>query len=318
MDITPAAGNRLSLEQFKYLLFHLQMEFGSIQQVFEQLEKESKPANFDDLKKIDPQLVTQLLAREHVLEARRTTCQKTARQYLDTAINLDPNCAEAFFELANFSETPESAMMWYQKSMDATVNVLGKERMAELVEEFKANPWRQLQTHNYFKAKVSLAERLYRSGYYEVAILHFQEMIELNPTDELELRHYLLASLIAENRLEEAANTCRQFPDDWSAKWYFLKAMLRFKEEGDTRRSRRMLKRAFQRNLWVPVFLLGLEELPPAHLMKKPTGTTFRVGSRREAADCVKCIGPVFCEDNKLVWWVWEMLKTVAAEELSE
>lgn len=318
MDITPTAEKQVSLEQFRHLLFHLQMELGSIEEVFEHLKKESEEAKFEDLKKIDPQLIPQLLARENVLEARRTSCRETARKLLQTALQLDSHCAEAFFEMAGISETAEAAMMWYQKSMDAAVYSLGQERMERLVEEFRIKPWGQIETHYYFKAKVSLAERLYRSGYYEVAILHFGEILALNSTDELELRHYLLAAYLAENRLEDARTLCARYPDDYSAKWYFLKAMLRFKEEGDTPRSRRTLGWAFQRNLWVPVFLLGLEELPPSNLLKKRKGKSFRVGSRREAAECVKCIGTVFCEDSKLIWWIWDLLKTAAAGQVAE
>ena len=318
MDVTPSTEKRQNLEQFRHMLFHLQMECGSIHQLYQHLEQAHHTEHLDELKKIDPGLMPQLLAREYVLEARKAESAEHARKYLETALSLDPYCPEACMELAKLSDTAESAMMWYQKSMDATTAILGEKRLAELIEEFKINPWRQVETHNYFKAKVSLAERLYRSAYYDVAIFHFQEMVAFNPADDLELRHYLMAALICENRLEDALSLQRQYPDDWSAKWYFLRAFLRFKQEGNTRRSRRALEKAFRRNLWVPVYLLGLEELPPLRLMKKRTTSPFRVGSRREAADCVKCIGPAFCEDAKLVWWVWEVLKTVAVEEVGE
>jgi tetratricopeptide (TPR) repeat protein len=316
MNVSPPAACQQSLEQFRHLLFHLQTECGSIHHLVQYLEREQKIEKFNELKRTYPYLMSQLLAREYVLEAQKSPDKAEAIKYLETALSLDAHCQEACLELANLSETAESAMKWFQKCMDVAIAALGMERMAELLEAFKINPWRQVELHHYMKAKVSLAERLYRSGYYETSILHFQEIISFNPSDELGIRFYLFAALIIENRLEEASTLLAKYPDEWSAKWYFLRAFLRFKEEGDTRRSRRALERAFRRNLWVPIYLLGLDELPPVHLMNKKNPSQYRIGSRREGADCVKCIGPAFCENPKLIYWVWEILKMKVSEEI--
>ncbi len=310
MDVFPLAEQQQSLEQFRHLLFHLQMECGSIHHLFRFFKEEEDLRHFDALKELDPNLMPQLLAREYVLEARKAKSPEKAREHLETALQLDPNCPEACLELAALSDTAEASMMWYQKSMDATKALFGEKRMAELMEAFRSNPWQQVETHTYFKAKVNLAEKLFRTGYYEVAILHFQELLALDPKDDLQLRHYLLTSLLCENRLEDAMQLIRQFPNELSATWYFCRAFLRFKQDGDSRRSRRALNRAFQRNLWVPVYLLGMEKMPPAHLMTyRKKEKPLREGSRLEAADCVRCIGPAFCEDSELVYWVWEVLK---------
>ncbi len=309
MQVAPVAESRRSLEQFRHLLFHLQMECGSIHHIFSFFKEEASFKHFDALKAIDPNLMPQLLAREHVLEARRSNSTETARVHLQTALELDPQCPEACLQFAGLAETPEAAMMWYQRSMDATAKLLGPEMMGELMADFKANPWKQVETYTWFKAKVSLSEKLFRNGYYETAALHFREILELNPSDDLELRPYLLTSLLCENRICEASELIRQYTDEGSAKWLFIKAFLRFKEQGDTRSSRRTLTRALQRNLWVSVFLIGAEEMPPAHLVERRKTKGFKHGSRLEAADCVKCIGLAFCEDSKLQGWVWEVLK---------
>ena len=313
MNVLPLAEQQQNLEQFRHLLFHLQMECGSIHHLFRFFKEEESFKHFDALKEIDPKLMPQLLAREYVLEARKAETPEEARKHLETALQLDPLCPEACLELAALSESAEASMMWYQKSMDATTALLGERRMAELMREFRSKPWQQVETHTYFKAKVNLAEKLFRTGYYDVSILHFQELLALDPTDNLLLRHYLLTALLCEKRLDDAVQLIRQFPDDLSASWYFCRAFLRFMQEGDTRRSRRVLNRAFQRNLWVPIYLLGMEKMPPAQLMtNRKKMKPFREGSRLEAADCVRCVGPAFCEDSGLVYWVWEVLKGMA------
>lgn len=316
MQVAPSAETRRSLEQFRHLLFHLQMECGSIHHIFRFFKDETSFQHFDALKALDPNLMPQLLAREHVLEARKSATPEVAREHLRTALELDPQCPEACMELAGLADSAEASMMWYQRSMEATNKLLGPEMMADLMEDFRKKPWKQVETHTWFKAKVSLSEKLFRNGYYETAALHFQEILELNPTDDLELRPYLLTALICDNRLAEANQLIRSYPDDFSAKWYFLKAFLRFKEQGDTRSSRRTLNRALQRNLWVSVFLLGVEDLPPNHLVERRKSKGFKPGSRLEAADCVKCVGMAFCEDIRLQCWVWDVLKEGMRDEL--
>lgn len=316
MQVAPSAETRRSLEQFRHLLFHLQMECGSIHHIFRFFKDETSFQHFDALKALDPNLMPQLLAREHVLEARKSPTPEVAREHLRTALELDPQCPEACMELAGLADSAEASMMWYQRSMEATNKLLGPEMMADLMEDFRKKPWKQVETHTWFKAKVSLSEKLFRNGYYETAAMHFQEILELNPTDDLELRPYLLTALICDNRLAEANQLIRSYPDDFSAKWYFAKAFLRFKEQGDTRSSRRTLNRALQRNLWVSVFLLGVEDLPPNHLVERRKSKGFKPGSRLEAADCVKCVGMAFCEDTSLQCWVWDVLKEGMRDEL--
>ncbi|MCC6726756.1 MAG: hypothetical protein IT258_19800 [Saprospiraceae bacterium] len=315
MRFAPTADNRQSLEQFRHLLFHLQMECGSIHHIFRFFKEEANFKHFDALKAIDPKLMPQLLAREHVLEARRSASPEGALEHLRTALELDPHCPEACLELAGLAETPEAAMMWYQRSMDATSLLLGAERLAELLSNFKENPWKQVETHTWFKAKVSLSEKLFRNGYYETAAIHFKEILDLNPTDDLELRPYLLTALLCENQLEEARALARKNPTDCSVKWLFCKAFLKFKEQGDSSSSRRYLARALKRNLWVSIFLMGIEELPPARLVEYRKTRGFKPGSRLEAADCVKCIGMAFCEDTCLQGWLWNVMKESVKEE---
>ncbi|MBK8566876.1 MAG: hypothetical protein IPN76_27000 [Saprospiraceae bacterium] len=318
MQFAPAADTRRSLEQFRHLLFHLQMECGSIHHIFRFFKEEANFKHFDALKAIDPNLMPQLLAREHVLEARRSNSPEAALEHLRTALELDPQCPEACLEHAGLAQTPEAAMMWYQRSMEATAKLLGPEMLDELMADFKANPWKQVETHTWFKAKVSLSEKLFRNGYYETAAIHFSEILALNPADDLELRPYLLVCLLCDNKLDEARALVRQFPQCTSAKWIFCKAFLRFKEQSDTPSSRRYLMRALKRNLWVSVFLIGAEQMPPAHLVERRKDKGFKPGSRLEAADCVKCIGIAFCEDTRLQGWLWEVLKEGVKEGMRD
>ncbi|MEY3367777.1 MAG: hypothetical protein RI973_932 [Bacteroidota bacterium] len=312
MDMNQLVERHQNLEQFRHLLFHLQMECGSIHQIFRFFRETENFQHFDALKEIDPGLMPQLLAREYVLEARKAPTREEAREHLGKALQLDPLCPEACLELAVLSETAEGAMAWYQKCMDVTLVLLGPERMAGLLEEFRQKPWKQVETISFFKAKVGLAETLFRNGYYETARLHFQELLELNPADDLQIRPYLVTCLLCESQLEMADSELRKEKNNIVA-CAFEKAFLKFRQQGDSRQARRALQIAFRRNPWVAVYLMGLEKMPPARLLAwRKSEKALRPGSRLEAADCVRCIAPAFIQSSTLQYWMWEMLKDIA------
>ncbi len=329
MNLTPLADRQQSLEQFRQLLFHLQMQVGSIHDIFRFFKEQESMQHFEALKAIDPNLMSQLLAREYVLEARKDPNPTIARSHLETALQLDPECPEAFLEMAAISDTPEAAMKWYSRCMEYTRSQLG-DRFAELLADFKECPWHQVELHTFLKAKVSLAEKLFREGYYEVAILHFREILDWNPADDIYIRHFLMTSFLCENRLTEAQALKMDFPGDLSAQWYYCKAFLQFKMEGATHRSNRLLLRAFNRNLWSAVYVLGLQEMPPvntANPMDVPftflKGNNFQLpalsnchafkeGGKAEAVDSVRCIAPAVLEDPQLAAWMWDLLKQMA------
>ncbi|MEO1257299.1 MAG: hypothetical protein AAFZ15_00825 [Bacteroidota bacterium] len=327
MNAIPAAEQHQSLEKFRQLLFHLQMQCGSIHDIFRFFKEQESMQHFEALKSIDPNLMSQLLAREYVLEARKCPNAEHARSHLHTALQLDPKCPEAFLELATISDTAEGAMKWYSKCMEFTANALGEQRFQELLSDFKQRPWHQVELHTYLKAKVSLAEKLFREGYYEVANLHLKDMLEWNPTDDIQVRYFYMVSLLCENQLKAAQALKLSFSNDLSAQWYYCRAFLQFKLEGDSRRSNRLLMRAFKRNLWVAIYSLGLQEMPKvtAHnrprpltkftglpleeLAREPSATAYREGGKEEAVDCVRYIAPAVLEDAKLAAWVWDLLK---------
>ena len=316
-----------NLEQFRQLLFHLQMQCGSIHDLFRFFKEEEDMQHFEALKSIDPNLMTQLLAREYVLEARKSLDRMDARSHLKTALQLDPQCPEAFLELAAISDTPEAAMKWYNRCMEFTANHFGEKRMAALMNDFKRRPWHQVELHSYMKAKVNLAEKLFREGFYEVANIHFKDMLDWDEKDEVGIRHFYFVSLLCENRLEEAQVLKLKFPSDLTAQWYYSRAFLQYKLEGPSRRSNRLLMRAFKRNLWAATYVLGLQAMPPVIMEEKipspvsdmdgepmaevylPKVSAFKEGGQEEAVECVRCIAPAVLDDEALSAWVWEMVK---------
>lgn len=312
MNITPLAGQKLAVEHFRNLLFHIQLDGGSFNEMLAFIKSSHSIQNYQMLREQEPSLVRQMIAREHVLEAKKASSQpKIALDFLHKSLELDPYCPEACLEMGNLSDTAEKAMMWYQRAMKNTEKALGKDRLNHLLSEFRNTPWKQVELYTYLKAKACLAERLFLSGHFDIAILHFKEILEWNPGDDLQVRQMLLVAYLNQNQLKDAAYLIRDFKGDWSASWYYSKAFHRYKLMGDNTASRRWLIRAFQRNLWVPVYLFGLMEIKSNENSKNNLRQemVYKIGSKAEALDCIRKIAPLFYNDQGMVDWTWNILK---------
>lgn len=312
MNITPLAGQHMAVEHFRNLLFHIQLGGGSFNDMLAFVKSSQHLHYYKSLNDQDPSLLRQLMAREHVLEAKRLKARRSeAMESLKRALELDPKCPEACLEMGNLCDVPEKAMMWYQRAMQYTEDIVGPKRLVQLLEDFRKFPWKQVELYTYLKAKACLAERLFLSGYYEEAIFHFQELLTWNPADDLQVRQMLLAAYLHQNQLKESAYLLHEYKGDWSAVWYFCKAFHRFKLMGDNSASRRSLVRAYRRNLWVPIFLFGLMDSNDLHGQDSESthDLVYKIGTKAEAHACIRIIAPVFYDDSEMVDWAWKILK---------
>src|SRR5262249_6150005 len=84
----------------------------------------------------------------------------------------------------------------------------------------------------------------------------------LNPNDNQGVRYTLAAWLLNLDRDEDLAQLLQQYEED-SATWLYTKALLAFRQEGDSDESRRLLREARKANKHVTPYLLGEKLLPP-------------------------------------------------------
>jgi tetratricopeptide (TPR) repeat protein len=87
-------------------------------------------------------------------------------------------------------------------------------------------------------------------------------MLRLNPGDNQGIRYTLAAWLLNLDRDEELAQLLEQYGDEGSATWAYTRALLAFRQEGDTPQARQLLKQAKKINKHVPDYLLGKKHLP--------------------------------------------------------
>ncbi len=150
------------------------------------------------------------------------------------ALEIWPDCADAYTLLALRAPGLESAARLYKLGMAAGERAMGPEVFAEA-----GRFWGLLETRPYLRALNGLANIRVEQGRFAAAVDHFREMVRLNPNDNQGARHSLVSLLIALDRDEEAWGGFDRFSEDGQALMEFPLALLRFRGRGTRRRPAR-------------------------------------------------------------------------------
>jgi tetratricopeptide (TPR) repeat protein len=198
------------------------------------------------------------------------------------ALAICPDCADAYVLLAENAETAEDALALYEQGTAAGQRALGKEGFAEYAGHF----WGFLETRPYMRARQGLAQCLWGAGRHEEAAGHYQEMLRLNPDDNQGLRYSLATLLLDLERDADLRHLLAQYAEDASGEWAYTKALLAFREGGESAQANKLLVQATKANQHVPAYLLGHKqlphELPPYVTMGgEDEAVSYVVGNRR-------------------------------------
>ena len=155
------------------------------------------------------------------------------------ALELSPDCADAYVLLAEQAKRRKEALELFEKGVAAGERALGPEAFQEHVGHF----WGLIETRPYMRAREGLASLLWTVGRRHEAIGHLQDMLRLNPNDNQGVRDTLAGWLLAEGSHEELVRLLKQYDED-SATWAYTKALVAFRQNGDTTETRKLLKLA--------------------------------------------------------------------------
>ncbi|HLC40728.1 MAG TPA: hypothetical protein VJO34_03765 [Methylomirabilota bacterium] len=208
------------------------------------------------------------------LEARGRRRIQLARK----ALEVSPDCADAYVVLAEQAGDLERARDLYAQGVAAGERALGTQPFEEEAGHF----WGLISTRPYMRARLGLAQCLELLGQVSDAIDHYQELLRLNPNDNQGVRDALLPALLAAGRDSEAGELLRRYEDDASAVWQYGWALCSFRQEGDSRAARERLREAVKANRRVPKYLTGAAELP------EYDPPAFALGSEEEAVLCAR------------------------------
>jgi tetratricopeptide (TPR) repeat protein len=198
-------------------------------------------------------------ARDIMYDAWEVSDPKRRVALARKALEISPDCADAYVLLAEETarSLPES-LNFYRQGVEAGERALGKDAFEEDV----GHSWGVLETRPYMRARAGLAECLWATGDHEEAIEHYKAMLRLNPNDNQGIRDLLMPRLIERGKDEEAEALFREYEDDGMAAWMYSRALLDFRNMGDSEISRKSLTAAVKKNKHIPAYLRGLKKMP--------------------------------------------------------
>lgn len=240
-------------------------------------------------------------AQDVMYEAWEQTTARSRIALARKALSISPLCADAYVLLAEeAARSVEEARDYYAKGVEAGELALGPERFAEYEGQF----WGFLETRPYMRARAGLATTLLKFGDVDGAIGHFRDMLRLNPNDNQGIRDLLASCLLRRGDDDALKKLLASYEDDGSAFWLYTRALLAFREGGESdERAAALVREAWAANEHVPAILAGTE--PP---MPSKSGY-ITLGGPDEATDYVAECGSAWHRTPGAVAW---LTKTVA------
>jgi ST7 protein len=200
------------------------------------------------------------MAQDVMYKAFQSNDPKERAELARQALELSPDCADAYVLLAEQSRSRKEALELLENAVEAGERALGKKAFKDDVGFF----WGRIETRPYMRAREGLASLLWAMARRDEAIGHLQEMLRLNPNDNQGVRYTLAGWLLAEGLDVDLARLLKQY-DEHSASWVYTKALLAFRQSGDTSAARELLGLAKKANAHIPAYLLGQKSLPREH-----------------------------------------------------
>jgi tetratricopeptide (TPR) repeat protein len=197
------------------------------------------------------------------------------------ALQVSPDCADAYVLLAEEAVTPEASLDLYRQAIAAGERAIGPDMMRDQVGHF----WGIGTTRPYMRARMGLAHCLQEMERTDEAIGHYQELLRLNPNDNQGVRDVLLPLLLITERNTEAGALLDQYADDASAIWKYGWALWTFRQKGDSPAAQERLREAIKINRHAPKYLTGRAEMPDM------LPDSYAFGSAEEAMLCADDLG---------------------------
>jgi len=192
-------------------------------------------------------------AQDLVYKAYDSTPAK-AKTYIEKALQLDPDCIEAYEYLGLTQSTTELACVFYEKAIAIGRRVFG----GKYLEEHRGMFWGFHETRPFMRCLQLYSECLYDMGREQESVNVLEEMIILNPNDNQGVRDQLMLYLIELNEDKKFLKYMKMYPNESRAFPLFNNALFAFKTEGVTENSKKILLKALKQNKFVAKRLLAI------------------------------------------------------------
>lgn len=211
----------------------------------------------------DEELSKEERAQDLVEEAYELPIRDAIKN-IDIALNLNPDCIEAYEFMGTVQSRIDSALSYFEKGVNIGKRIFG----GNYLEKHKGHFWGLHETRPYMRCMYQYADCLYKSERKDSCIFVLEEMIELNPNDNQGVRDQLLLYLLEQNEFEKFGRYNRLFNEDGGAYTNFNNALYSFKNTGESDISYDLLKTAIEENKSVLPMLISSKlqtELPDSY-----------------------------------------------------
>ncbi|EDF7617611.1 hypothetical protein B2E57_04885 [Salmonella enterica] len=209
------------------------------------------------IEKTNPEVIQNALhdAQEIMYDAWDADDAINAIQLIKKALRKSPLCADAYSYYSHISgDSPLSKLAYLENAV-----YVGEKALEAPVSDFKGDCWSIIETRPYMRARACLASCLWDVGYYDKAISHYQEMLELNPNDNQGVRYILSSHYLDLEMINELKVLLASYPDDSSPFFLYTTALLAFRDKSSSADD--TAREAISGNHYIPVFLKGRTKL---------------------------------------------------------
>ncbi len=225
------------------------------------------------------------------------------------ALQVDPNCADAYILLAERTPARDKQLEYYTQALRAAERTLAP----EIFETEAGHFWEVVQTRPYVRARFRLAECLNKMSRLQEAAEHFRDLLRLNPDDEQGARFWFWPCLLRLGKDQEVERLLKQNKGDrGGCTWDYTRALLTFRQKGDTVTARRHLDQAIQNNPICAEYLTNGKVFP------KPTADGRSLFYNDEAAFCAEVLAGAWHETAGAAEWLDEIIGWSAEPEPEE
>lgn len=220
-----------------------------LKRIVKQLAQECKSSQYVRTNKAE--------AEELIYQAWEADDEKEAVELALKALELWPDCADAYYILADGSNDIYKAKELFEEAVKAGERAIGKQKFKDYTGHF----WIQHETRPYMKARFQLAGILWVLGNKEEAAAHFKDMLVLNPNDNQGVRHYLINWLLDIGDYDYFEIILSDYNKDIYAGMKYSKALYLY-STGKLLEASDTLKEAMHANIFVTDYLLENKKLP--------------------------------------------------------
>jgi tetratricopeptide (TPR) repeat protein len=249
------------------------------------------------------------LAQELAFEAYEAGDEEEALVLADKALALDPECVDALTIRAFVaSEDAGELIAALEHAATCGETRLGEEFFAEFMGDF----WPMVEARPYLRTIKQLAEVLWNVGRRFDAIAHYENLLDLDPSDHMGNSTLLLGYYLDMGEVQRAWDLLEEYDDEIGAIYCWAWVLL-FLMTGDEEGAGDALDHAIDQNPYVAPWLLGMADESPDDLPAYVVP-----GSEDEARLCTQILGEAWERSGEAQWWLYNVLLDMGLIEVEE